>query len=92
MRKSQIRERLNGKKIFILFVSFVVAVNIYFAAYFYLSRNLTDHQRNQPLDVLNGKGLTRAYVYVNSASAAGISFVLTAGTLLFLSKKKKDEK
>jgi hypothetical protein len=85
-------KKFTRKKLLVLFVSFVVAVNMGIAAYFYYSKDLTDWQKNQPMDLRSEKGLTRAKVYIDSGIVGGLSFGLCAGLILFIDKIRNSKK
>lgn len=86
MGGSFIRDRFTARKLLILVVSFVVALNMGLAAHFYFDSQMTDWQKNRPVDIQNGSGLTRAKAYADSGIVAGVSFVLCAGGMLLAGK------
>lgn len=48
---------------------------------------MTDWQKNRPIDIRNESGLTRAKVYIDSSTAAGIAFCVSAAVLAVIDKK-----
>ncbi len=74
--------RFSAKKGIVLAVSFLAAVLAWAGAYAYFSSQMTPSQKNAPIDVKNGSGLTRAKAYIDSTSAAGIAFCATSAALL----------
>lgn len=89
MAKNYTANRPNKTKLMILFVSILVSINVYFAAYLYFARDLTPWQENQPVELGAEKGLTKAKVSFDSFSIAGLAFCFTAIGLMALAKKKK---
>lgn len=87
-----IRKRFTKQKAFILFVSTVFAANLFFAANFYLSRDLTDEERKETVDFQQETGLHKAKIYFNSLAFAGAGFCGMAVLLLIISKRAQRKK
>ena len=92
MKPSIVRERFTKKKLLMLFASLVVAVNAGIVAYLCFSSDLTDQQREQPLDWHSNAGLRKAKILADSGTIAGISFMLCAGALLLADKIRSRKK
>ena len=88
MKPSIVRERFTKKKLALLLISLVVGLNMGLAAYFYFSKDMTDWQREQLVDMSSEAGLTRAKIYADSATVGGVSFILCAGAILLFDKLK----
>lgn len=90
--QKQKTKKLTASKVIIFATSFLVGVNMGFASYFYFSKDLSDWQKNQAVDMRNESGLTKAKIYADSFSVGGISFCLSTGILLLVQKFRNKKK
>ncbi len=87
MGRSFVTNNFSKRKAVLLVASFFIASIVWLGAFEYFSRNMISWQKNQPIDIKNNSGLTRAKVYIDSTTASGIAFCLSAIILVFIDKK-----
>lgn len=87
MGRSFVSNNFSKRKLVLLVASFFISTIVWLGAYEYFSRDMTSWQKNQPIDIKNNSGLTRAKVYIDSSTLAGIAFCVSAVILVFIDKK-----
>lgn len=87
MGRSFVSNNFSRRKFILLIASFFISTIVWLGAYEFFSRNMTDWQKNRPIDIRNESGLTRAKVYIDSSTAAGIAFCVSAAVLAVIDKK-----
>ena len=92
MGRSFVSDNFTKRKFMLLAASFFIAAIAWLGAYSHLSSNMTDWQKNRPIDIKNDSGLTRAKVYIDCTSIAGAAFCASAIILVLIDNRKKNKK
>lgn len=87
MGRSFVSNNFSRRKFILLAASFFISTIAWLGAYEFFSSNMTNWQKNRPIDIRNESGLTRAKVYIDSTTAAGIVFCVSAAILAVIDKK-----
>lgn len=87
MGRSFVSNNFSKRKFILLAASFFISSIVWLGAFEFFSRNMTDWQKNRPIDIRNESGLTRAKAYIDSSAAAGIAFCVSAAILVLIDKK-----
>ena len=87
MGKSFVSNNFTKRKFMLLAASFFIATIAWLGAYSMLSQNLTQWQKNRPLDIKNNSGLTRAKIYMDCTSIAGAAFCASALALVLIDRR-----
>ncbi|MBO7521192.1 MAG: hypothetical protein J6T16_03020, partial [Opitutales bacterium] len=91
MGRSFVSNNFTRRKFLLLAASFFIASIFWLGAYYHLSSGMTEWQKNRPIDIKNGSGLTRAKIYIDCSSIAGAAFCASAAVLIFIDRRKKNK-
>lgn len=77
------------QKLAMLSLCFAAGLAAYFAAYAYISKDLTQWQREQPIDFDAQTGSTRFKAHVDALTVGGFTFCITAAIVAGASKIRR---